>query len=185
MEAEVSNQSSIVSRSITSSEQILKVDEEAKDQINEDVEIKDLISYGEIYNMIEELETESSGGSYYGAKDLQKINDQIIIESNKEEDTDEMSLYYEVASERVSSKILNARALNFSITCVSPDNEVVEEFGERGSSKTQHHKTRQGQINDGKSSTLKGESGVQKKMLRASLRHGSKFRLSSSTTSLG
>ncbi|KAF3666639.1 putative cytokinin hydroxylase-like [Capsicum annuum] len=101
--------------------------------------------------MIEGLEMKSSGRSYYDAEASQNIDDQIVVESNKEVDTDEISLCYGIASERVISKILNARAPNFFITCVSPDNEVIEEFRKRGSSRTQHHKTRQGQIDDKKS----------------------------------
>ena len=86
---------------------------------------------------------------------------------------------------RVSSKILNPKAPKFSITCVSLDNEVADDFRERESSRSQHHKTQQGQINDRKSSSLEEERGVGKKLLRVSPRHGSKLRLSSSAMSLG
>lgn len=151
VKVEVLDQSSIISRSIIGSEQILEVDEKVKDLMNDEAPI----SYGEIYNMIKELEMKSSGGFFYDTKDSQKINDQIIIESNKEATTDKIFLYYGVALERVSSKILNPRALNFSIPCVSPGNQVVGEVIERESSRTQHHKTQQGKIDDEESSLLK------------------------------
>ncbi|KAF3672168.1 putative laccase-5 [Capsicum annuum] len=144
VEVDVSNKSSIVSRSITGSKQILEVDKEAKDLMNDELERKASILDGETYNMIEELEMKSSDGSCYDTEASRKIDDQIVIKLNEKTDTDEISLCYRVASERVSSKILNSRAPNFSITCVFSDNEVVGEFIERESSRSQHHKTQQG-----------------------------------------
>ncbi|KAF3631219.1 putative digalactosyldiacylglycerol synthase 2, chloroplastic-like [Capsicum annuum] len=94
VEVEVSDQSPIVSRSITGSEQILKVYEEAKDSMNDGVEIKAPVSDGETYNMIERLETKSNGGFCYNTEASQKINDQIIIKSIEETNTDETSLCY-------------------------------------------------------------------------------------------
>lgn len=87
VEVEVSGQSFVILRSITSLEQILKVDGQAKGQIDEEAEIEVSILDGETDGMIfgsceadkqvsEELEKESSDGSYYGAKASQEIDDQ-------------------------------------------------------------------------------------------------------------
>ncbi|KAF3662483.1 hypothetical protein FXO38_11152 [Capsicum annuum] len=140
VEVKVSDQSSIVSRSISSSEEILEPDEEAKDQTNENVKIKAIISV----EIIEELDIKSRCGSYYVTEALWEIADQIIIKSNEETDTKKISSCYGVASESVSSKILSPRTSNFSIIFGSPENEVVEDFRERGSSRPQHDKTQQG-----------------------------------------
>ncbi|KAF3666326.1 hypothetical protein FXO37_10615 [Capsicum annuum] len=155
LEVEVSDQSSIVSRSFASSEEILEADEEAKDQIDEGIEIKVTISDGETYNTIEELDRKSSGGYYYGAEASQKIEYQIVIKSNEEDGIDEIFSCYGVSSKR-----------------------------RKGELRSQHHKTQQGQIDDGKSSSLEKERGVGGKLLGFSPRHRSKLRLSSSATSL-
>ncbi|MCD7447782.1 hypothetical protein HAX54_034767 [Datura stramonium] len=52
VEVEVSSQSSVISKTIINSKQILKADEEAKDQIYEEVDQENLISDGDIDNMI-------------------------------------------------------------------------------------------------------------------------------------
>lgn len=75
MKVEVSNQSSSLSRSIIGSKQKLKVDEKAKDSMNDKVKSKTRIFDWEAYNMIEELEIKSSGGSYYDAEASRKIDD--------------------------------------------------------------------------------------------------------------
>lgn len=67
VEVEVSNQSSIILSSIIGSKQILEGDEEANDSMNAEVEREVLISDEKRHSMIEELNRESSGGSYYGA----------------------------------------------------------------------------------------------------------------------
>nr|XP_016482778.1 PREDICTED: translocase of chloroplast 159, chloroplastic-like [Nicotiana tabacum] len=104
VEAEVSGQSSAISRSISGSQQILEADGEAKDQIDEEAELEGSISDGETDGMIfgsseaarqfiEELERESGGDSYTGAEashdHSQEIDGQIVTDSDEEADTDE------------------------------------------------------------------------------------------------
>ncbi|MCD7447183.1 hypothetical protein HAX54_025529 [Datura stramonium] len=123
VEFEVFDQSSAILKAIPSLEKTLKADAEEKYQMDVEVDQEDLISYGEIDNtifgsfkaakqFIEQLKRESGDGS----KASQEIDDQIIIDSNKEADTDEILLCYGVALEGASSKILNLRAPNLCIT---------------------------------------------------------------------
>ncbi|KAJ8553757.1 hypothetical protein K7X08_024435 [Anisodus acutangulus] len=150
LKIEVSGQSSDILRSINGSKQILEADGEAKDQIYEEADLEGSISYGEIDDMIigsskvakqfiEDLEGEFGGGSNAGTKASQKIDSQIVTASNKEVNTDEISVYYGVASEGEGSKILNPGVSNLPITGVSPDNTIVQELKETGSLRTQQH----------------------------------------------
>ncbi|KAJ8547434.1 hypothetical protein K7X08_011020 [Anisodus acutangulus] len=99
VEAEVTGQSSAISRSITGSEQILEADGEAKYQIDEEADHEGSISDGETDGMVfgsseaarhfmEELERESGGG-YAGAEASQEMDGQIVTDSDEEADTDE------------------------------------------------------------------------------------------------
>ncbi|XP_059306946.1 uncharacterized protein LOC132058475 [Lycium ferocissimum] len=195
VEVEVSGQSSAVSESITSSDQILKADGEADGQINEKVDLEGSISCGDTSSMvfesseaakqfIEELERESSGGSYVGVEASKEINGQIITELG-----------------------------------ASPNNTIVKELTERGSLETQecevqHEDESRGsqrpKRNSGKSTRYPDENfiktysclfggpiisekpssfeevrSVGKILLRSSPRHAQKLRLSSSATSSG
>lgn len=53
-------------------------------------------------------------------------------------------MYFKVVSKGEGSKLLNPRISNLHRTNAYPKNIVVENFRERGSSKTQQHKTQQG-----------------------------------------
>ncbi|XP_060178753.1 translocase of chloroplast 159, chloroplastic [Lycium barbarum] len=97
VEAEVSGQSSAISRAITGSEQ----DGKAKDQIDEEAyheggAILDEETDGMVFGsseaarkFIEELERESGGGSFAGAEASQEMDGQIVTDSEEEVDTDE------------------------------------------------------------------------------------------------
>ncbi|XP_060186750.1 uncharacterized protein LOC132616160 [Lycium barbarum] len=175
VEVEVSSQSSVVSKSITNSDQILEADGEADGQINKEVNLEGSISYGETNNMvlgcseadkqiIEELKKDSGGESYGSANSSQEINGQIITDSG-----------------------------------ISPDNTIVKQLRERGSLKTQECETQheddsrasqRPKRNIVKSSHNRDENfeegrSVEKLLLRSSPRHTQKLRLSSSTTSSG
>ncbi|KAF3639253.1 hypothetical protein FXO38_22763 [Capsicum annuum] len=169
---------------------------------------------GEIYNMIAELEIESSGGSYYNAKASRKINDQIVIKSIEEDGIDENSVYHGVVSEGACSKILITGVPNISIKDVSPNSTTVRKlrgrgilkieqgYISRGSQKQQRNSTKltcyndenfvnkyscffAGSITDGKPLSHQEGKGIEKILLRSSSRHAQKIRLSSSATSLG
>lgn len=118
VKVEVPGQLYVLSRSVLGSDQILKVDEKAKNLMNDGVESRAPVSDRETYNMIEELKIEPSGGSCYNTEASQKIYDQIIIKSIEYTNTDETSLCYVVALESVTSKIWNPGAPDFSIACV-------------------------------------------------------------------
>ncbi|XP_059294724.1 uncharacterized protein LOC132047737 [Lycium ferocissimum] len=175
VEVEVSGQSSDISESITSSDQILEADGEAGGQINEEVDLEGSISYGDTSSMI--------FGSSEAAKQLLRswkgnvvvdpIFDNTIVKELRERgslETQECEVQHEDDSrgsqrpKRNGGKSARCRDENFikTYSCF---------FG--------------GPIISEKPSSFEEGRSVGKTLLRSSPRHVQKLRLSSFATSSG
>uniref|UniRef100_M1DLH3 Uncharacterized protein n=1 Tax=Solanum tuberosum TaxID=4113 RepID=M1DLH3_SOLTU len=196
LEAEVSSQSFVISRSITGLEQILEANGDDEYQIDNEVDLEGQISGGETVDIIignyendkhfiKELRRECDGGFCASDEASQEIDDQFITDSNEATNPNKVSFVYGDTAKGMGSKILNPRVPNLSFVDVYPNSPTIGKLRKRGSLSTQQGDNSHGSITYEESSSFEEPRGLQKKLLRSSPRNGAKHHLSSSATSVG